>query len=70
MDGRRIDTKNDPLDSSSQNNWPGGEQEQGHWVVLQVQEEGYESYERCSGQCLKEVSKSNPIQNIIYKFIF
>ena len=23
--------------------WPGGEQEQGHWVVLQVQEEGYES---------------------------
>ena len=22
---------------------PGGEQEQGHWEVLQVQEEGYES---------------------------
>ena len=31
------------LDPSSQKTLPGGQQEQGHWVVLQVQEEDYES---------------------------
>ena len=33
--------QNDPLDSPSQKNWPGGQQDQGHEVVLHVQEEVY-----------------------------
>ena len=28
--------QNDPLDSSSQKNWPGGQREQGRGVVLHV----------------------------------
>ena len=35
--------QNDPLDSSSQKNWPDGQQDQGHGVVLHVQEEVYQS---------------------------
>ena len=31
--------QNDPHDSSSQKNWPGGQQNQGHGAVLHVQEE-------------------------------
>ena len=31
------------LDSSSQKNWPGGQQDQGPEVVLHVQEEVYQS---------------------------
>ena len=34
--------QNDPLDSSSRNNWPDGQQDQGHGV-LHVQEEVYQS---------------------------
>ena len=34
--------QNDPLDSSSQKNWPGGQREQGCGVVLHVQEEVYQ----------------------------
>ena len=34
-------SQNDPLDSPSQKNWPGGQQDQGHEVVLHVQEEVY-----------------------------
>ena len=35
--------QNDPLDSSSQKNWPGGQQDKGPEVVLHVQEEVYQS---------------------------
>ena len=35
--------QNDPLDSSSKKNLPGGQQDQGHEVVLHVQEEVYQS---------------------------
>ena len=35
--------QNDPLDSSSQKNLPGGQQDQGLGVVLHVQEEVYQS---------------------------
>ena len=35
--------QNDPLDSSSQNNQPGGQPDQGRGVVLHVQEEVYGS---------------------------
>ena len=35
--------QNDPFDSSSQKNGPGGQQDQGHGVVLHVQEEVYQS---------------------------
>ena len=35
--------QNDPSDSSSQKNLPGGQQDQGHVVVLHVQEEVYQS---------------------------
>ena len=35
--------QNDPLDSSSQKNWPGGQRDQGRGVVLHVQEEVYQS---------------------------
>ena len=35
--------QNDPLDSSSQKNLPDGQQDQGHGVVLHVQEEVYQS---------------------------
>ena len=31
--------QNDPFDSSSQKNLPGGQQDQGHGVVIHVQEE-------------------------------
>ena len=34
--------QNDHLDSPSQKNWPDGQQEQGHGVVLHVQEEVYQ----------------------------
>ena len=34
-------TQNDPLDSLSQKNLPGGQQDQGHGVVLHVKEEVY-----------------------------
>ena len=34
--------QNDPLDSSSQKNLPGGQRDQGHEVVLHVQEEVYQ----------------------------
>ena len=34
--------QNDPLDSSSQKNWPDGQPEQGRGVVLHVQEEVYQ----------------------------
>ena len=34
--------QNDPLDSSSQKNGPGGQREQGRGVVLHVQEEVYQ----------------------------
>ena len=34
--------QNDPLDSPSQKNWPGGQQGQGHEVVLHDQGEGYQ----------------------------
>ena len=34
---------NEPLDSSSQKNWPGGQWDQWGWVVLHVQEEVYQS---------------------------
>ena len=33
--------QNDPLDSPSQKNLPGGQRDQGHGVVLHVQEEVY-----------------------------
>ena len=33
--------QNDPLDSPSQKNLPGGQQDQGHGVVQHVQEEVY-----------------------------
>ena len=33
--------QNDPLDSPSQKNLPGGQRNQGHGVVLHVQEEVY-----------------------------
>ena len=35
--------QNDPLDSPSQKNGPGGQQDQGRGVVLHVQEEVYQS---------------------------
>ena len=35
--------QNDPVDSSSQKNLPGGQQDQGPEVVLHVQEEVYQS---------------------------
>ena len=35
--------QNDPLDSSSQKNLPDGQQDQGHGLVLHVQEEVYQS---------------------------
>ena len=35
--------QNGPLDSPSQKNGPGGQQDQGHGVVLHVQEEVYQS---------------------------
>ena len=35
--------QNDPFDSSSQKNLPGGQQDQGCGVVLHVQEEAYQS---------------------------
>ena len=35
--------QNDPLDSSSQKNWPDGQQDQGGGVFLHVQEEVYQS---------------------------
>ena len=35
--------QSDPLDSSSQKNLQGGQQDQGHGVVLHVQEEVYQS---------------------------
>ena len=35
--------QNDPLNSSSQNNQPDGQQDQRHGVVLHVQEEVYQS---------------------------
>ena len=35
--------QDDPPDSSSQKNWPDGQPEQGHGVVLYVQEEVYQS---------------------------
>ena len=34
-------SQNDPLDSASQKNLPGGQQDQGHGVVLHVQEKDY-----------------------------
>ena len=33
---------NDPLDQPSPKNWPGGQQEQGHGVVLHDPREGYQ----------------------------
>ena len=35
--------QNDPIDSSSQKSWPGGQRDQGCGVVLHVQEEVYQS---------------------------
>ena len=35
-------SQNDPLDSSSQKNGPGGKRDQGFGVVLHDQEEGYQ----------------------------
>ena len=35
--------QNGPLDSSCQKNWPGGQRDQGHGIVLHVQEEVYQS---------------------------
>ena len=35
--------RNDPLDSTIPKNRPGGQQDQGHGVVLHVQEEVYQS---------------------------
>ena len=35
-------SQSNPLDPSSQKNWPGGQRDQGHGVVLHVQEEGYQ----------------------------
>ena len=34
--------QNDPLDSPSQKNRPGGQRDQGHGVVLHIQEEVYQ----------------------------
>ena len=43
--GKKVQKKkvaqNDPLDSSSQKNLPGGQRDQGRVVVLHVQEEVY-----------------------------
>ena len=42
--------QNDPLDSSSKKNLLGGQQDQGHEVVLHVQEEVYQSTLKESSQ--------------------
>ena len=58
--------QNDPLDPSSQKNRPSGQQDQGHGVVLHVQEEPYLSIIEVSK--VKELSETGIFFS--EKFIF